>query len=273
MKLAFTKMNGLGNDIMVVEWPKGRPPPTPELVRRWGDRRRGVGFDQLMLIESEPPASGDVSYRVFNADGGEVQQCGNGVRCVASLLAPRFGNELTLVSPAGAVAARVLSADRASVDLGEPDFRPASLPFLAPAELDGYVLDVGGHTVEFGAVSMGNPHVVIPVESVDTAPVGTLGPEFQRHPCFPQSVNVGFMHVESERHIRLRVYERGAGETLACGTGAAAAVAVGRRWGQLGPEVVVSLPGGDLTVSWPGPGSRLWQTGATTAVYEGYIEL
>jgi len=177
MKLAFTKMNGLGNDIMVVEWPKGRPPPTPELVRHWGDRRRGVGFDQLMLIEPEPPASGDVSYRVFNADGGEVQQCGNGVRCVASLLAPRFGSELTLVSPAGAVAAKVLSADRASVDLGEPDFRPAALPFLTPAELDGYLLDVGGHTVEFGAVSMGNPHVVIPVESVDTAPVDSLGPE------------------------------------------------------------------------------------------------
>jgi diaminopimelate epimerase len=157
--------------------------------------------------------------------------------------------------------------------LGVPDFRPAALPFLAPAELDGYVLDVGGHTVEFGAVSMGNPHVVIPVESVDTAPVDTLGPEFQRHPSFPQSVNVGFMQVESERHIRLRVYERGAGETLACGTGAAAAVAVGRRWGQLGADVVVSLPGGDLTVSWPGPGSPLWQTGAITAVYEGYIEL
>ena len=273
MKLAFTKMNGLGNDIMVVEWPKGRPPPTPEIVRSWSDRRRGVGFDQLMMIDSERPAAGDVSYRVFNADGGEVQQCGNGVRCVASLLAPRFGDELTLVSPAGAVAAKVLGADRASVDLGVPDFRPAALPFLAPAELDGYLLDVGGHTVEFGAVSMGNPHVVIPVESVDTAPVGTLGPEFQRHASFPQSVNVGFMTVESERRIRLRVYERGAGETLACGTGAAAAVAVGRRWGQLGPEVVVSLPGGDLTVSWSGPGSRLWQTGATTAVYEGYIEL
>jgi diaminopimelate epimerase len=273
MKLAFTKMNGLGNDVMVVEWPKARPLPTPELVRRLGDRRRGVGFDQLMLIESEPPAAGDVSYRVFNADGGEVQQCGNGVRCLATLLAPRFGSELTLVSPAGAVAAKVLSAERASVDLGVPDFRPAALPFLAPAELDGYLLDVGGHTVEFGAVSMGNPHVVIPVESVDTAPVDTLGPEFQRHPSFPQSVNVGFMQVESERRIRLRVYERGAGETLACGTGAAAAVAVGRRWGQLGPDVVVSLPGGDLTVSWPGPGSPLWQTGATTAVYEGYIEL
>jgi diaminopimelate epimerase len=273
MKLAFTKMNGLGNDVMVVEWPKGRPPPAPELVRRWGDRHRGVGFDQLMLLQSEPPATGDVGYRVFNADGGEAQQCGNGVRCVASLLAPRLGSELTLVSPAGPVAAKVLADGRASVDLGEPDFRPASLPFLTPVERDGYELEVGGQTVDFGAVSMGNPHVVISVESVDTAPIGTLGPAFQRHPSFPQSVNVGFMHVESERRIRLRVYERGAGETLACGTGAAAAVAVGRRWGQLRSEVVVELPGGEMTVSWSGPGSRLWQTGATTAVYEGYIEL
>ena len=273
MKLAFTKMNGLGNDVMVVEWPKGRPPPTAELVRRWGDRHRGVGFDQLMLIESEPPAGGDVGYRVFNADGGEVQQCGNGVRCVASLLAPRLGKEMTLVSPAGPVAAKVLAADRASVDLGVPDFRPAALPFDTPAEQDRYRLEVGGRAVEFGAVSMGNPHVVIPVDSVDAAPVGTLGPEFQRHRSFPQSVNVGFMQLVNDRAIRLRVYERGAGETLACGTGAAAAVAVGRRWGVLGSEVVVSLPGGDLTVSWSGPGSPLWQTGATTAVYEGYIEL
>jgi diaminopimelate epimerase len=273
MKLAFTKMNGLGNDVMVVEWPKGKPPPTPDLVRRWGDRHRGVGFDQLMLIEADPPASGDVGYRVFNADGSEVEQCGNGVRCVASLLSPRFGKELTLVSPAGPVAAKVLAADRASVDLGVPDFRPAALPFDTLEERDRYRLDVGGRTVEFGAVSMGNPHVVIPVDQVDAAPVGTLGPEFQRHRSFPHSVNVGFMQVVNESAIRLRVYERGAGETLACGTGAAAAVAVGRRWGQLGPEVVVSLPGGELTVTWPGPGSRLWQTGATTAVYEGYIEL
>jgi len=273
MKLAFTKMNGLGNDVMVVEWPQGRPPPAPDLVRRWGDRRRGVGFDQLMLLASERPPDGDAGYRVFNADGGEVQQCGNGVRCLASFLAPRFGSELTLVSPAGVVAAKVLAADRVSVDLGVPDFRPAALPFLTPEERDHYRLDVGGRAVEFGAVSMGNPHAVILVESVDTAPVGTLGPELQRHPSFPQSVNVGFMQRQSDRQIRLRVYERGVGETLACGTGAAAAVAVGRRWGQLAAEVQVSLPGGELTVSWPGPGSPLWQTGATMAVYEGTIDL
>jgi diaminopimelate epimerase len=197
MKLAFTKMNGLGNDVMVVEWPKDRPLPTPELVRRWGDRRLGVGFDQLMLLTSERPAGGDAGYRVFNADGGEVQQCGNGARCLAAFLAPRFGNRLTLMSAAGPVAARVLSSEEVSVDLGVPDFRPAALPFLTPEQRAVYRLDVGGRTIEFGAVSMGNPHVVIPVDSVETAPVGILGPELQRHASFPQSVNVGFMQRES----------------------------------------------------------------------------
>jgi diaminopimelate epimerase len=166
-----------------------------------------------------------------------------------------------------------VSSEQVSVDLGVPDFRPAALPFLTPEQRDRYRLEIAGRAVEFGAVSMGNPHVVIPVDSVETAPVGILGPEFQRHPSFPHSVNVGFLQRENERSIRLRVYERGAGETLACGTGAAAAVAVGRSWGQLGADVAVSLPGGVLKVSWPGPGAPLWQTGPTTAVYEGYIEL
>ncbi len=273
MKLPFTKMNGLGNDFMVVDWPAGDPPPSAELVRRWADRRRGVGFDQLLLIGGEPPTAGDASYRIFNSDGGEVEQCGNGVRCLARYLAPRYGASLTLVSPAGAVAARVESPERVSVDLGVPDFRPAALPFLVPEQRDRYRLEVEGHTVEFGAVSMGNPHAVIPVDDVATAPVATLGPALQKHPSFPQSVNVGFMQHETERRIRLRVYERGVGETLACGTGAAAAVAVGRRWGVLAEKVEVTLPGGVLEVSWPGPGSPLWQTGPTTAVYEGSIEL
>jgi diaminopimelate epimerase len=273
MQLKFTKMNGLGNDFMVVDWPADRVPPTPEIVRHWADRRLGVGFDQLLLIRRDHPSGGDASYRIFNADGGEVEQCGNGVRCLARFLAPRFGSELTLVGPAGAVAAKVLSADQVSVDLGVPDFRPAALPFVTDKERDRYRLDVAGRSVEFGAVSMGNPHVVIPVESVDAAPVEELGAAFQRHPSFPQSVNVGFMQPDGERRIRLRVYERGVGETLACGTGAAAAVAVGRRWGELAAEVEVDLPGGRLTVGWSGPGSPLWQTGPTSAVYEGYIEL
>jgi diaminopimelate epimerase len=273
MKLAFTKMNGLGNDFMVADWPVDRPPPGPELVRAWADRRRGVGFDQLLLIRGERPSDGDAAYQIFNSDGGEVQQCGNGARCLARFLAPRFGSELKLVSPAGAVAARVGAGEQVSVDLGVPDFRPAALPFIVPEQRERYRLEVLGRSVEFGAVSMGNPHAVIAVDAVDSAPVGTVGPALQRHPSFPESVNVGFMQRDSERRIRLRVYERGAGETLACGTGAAAAVAVGRSWGQLADEVDVQLPGGVLQVSWPGPGARLWQTGPTTAVYEGYIDL
>jgi diaminopimelate epimerase len=273
MKLAFTKMNGAGNDVMVLPWPSKHVPPAADVVRRWADRRLGVGFDQLLLVDSEHPAAGDASYRIFNADGGEVEQCGNGVRCLARYLAPSLGSELTLVSPAGTVAARVESAGQVSVDLGVPNFRPAALPFLAAEERDRYTLDVAGRAVEFGAVSMGNPHVIIPVAAVATAPVELLGPAFQRHASFPQSVNVGFMERVGDRAIRLRVYERGVGETLACGTGAAAAVAVGRRWGVLGEEVEVHLPGGVLKVNWPGPGSPLWQTGPTTAVYEGYIEL
>jgi diaminopimelate epimerase len=271
-KIAFTKMNGLGNDVMIVEWPAGHVAPPPDIVRRWGDRRRGVGFDQLLLFAAARDA-GEASYRVFNADGGEVQQCGNGVRCLARLLAPRLGNELTLVSPAGRIAAKVLSAERVSVDLGIPSFAPAALPFTTPEQKDRYALQLDTQAVEFGAVSMGNPHIVIEVDSVERASVGILGPKLERHPSFPQGVNVGFMQRESDRRIQLRVFERGAGETLACGTGAAAAVAVGRLWGRLGENVEVSLPGGILEVRWPGPGSALWQTGPTAAVYEGHIEL
>src|SRR6476646_1037538 len=172
MKLRFVKMNGLGNDFMVVEWPEGLPKPDAELVRRWGDRRLGVGFDQLLLLGAERPKNGDASYRIFNADGGEVEQCGNGVRCLASFLAPRVGSELTLVGPAGTSLAKVASAERVSVD--------------------------------FGAVSMGNPHIVIPVDSVERAPVGILGPVLERHPSFPQRVNVGFMQRVDERHVKLR---------------------------------------------------------------------
>jgi len=273
MKLSFTKMHGLGNDVMVLPWPSRHLPPARDLIRLWGDRRRGVGFDQLLLVDSEHPAGGDASYRIFNADGGEVEQCGNGVRCLARYLAPRLGSQLTLVSPAGPIAARVESAERVSVDLGVPDFRPSALPLLVPTESDRYRLDVAGRSVELGAVSMGNPHAVIAVESVATAPVAELGAALQTHPAFPRSVNVGFMERLGERRIRLRVNERGVGETLACGTGAAAAVAVGRRWGELAAEVEVELPGGVLTVNWPGPGSPLWQTGPTAAVYEGSIEL
>jgi diaminopimelate epimerase len=271
--LRFTKMHGLGNDFVVLDGIGQKVDLTPAQYRRLADRRLGVGCDQVLVVERASIPDVDFRYRIFNADGGEVEQCGNGARCLASYLAPRLGPDLKLVSPAGTTVARVESAQRVSVDLGVPDFRPAALPFSVAEEQHRYRLDVAGRTVEFGAVSMGNPHAVIAVDSVANAPVEALGPALQQHASFPRSVNVGFMERLDERRIRLRVFERGVGETLACGTGAAAAVAVGRRWGLLGEQVAVELPGGTLEVKWPGPGAPLWQTGPTTAVYEGYIEL
>ena len=273
MKLRFTKMQGAGNDFVVIDAVTQAVDMTPALARRIADRHFGVGCDQILLVERPSSPAADFRYRIFNADGGEVEQCGNGVRCLARYLAPRLGSTLKLVSPAGTVAARVESAERVSVDLGVPDFRPAALPFEVAEERDRYRLEVAGRSVEFGAVSMGNPHAVIAVDSVAAAPVELIGPALQQHPSFPRSVNVGFMQRIDERRVRLRVYERGVGETLACGTGAAAAVAIGRRWGLLAERVAVELPGGTLEVNWRGPGSPLWQTGPTTAVYEGYIEL
>lgn len=272
MRIDFTKMHGLGNDFLVFESSGGQLPDAAQW-RALGDRRTGIGFDQALVLLPPRRAGTAAYYRIFNSDGSEVEQCGNGVRCLARFLAPRFGNELTLVSPAGRIAAKVLSAERVSVDLGVPNFAPAALPFTTPEQKNRYRLQIDTHAVEFGAVSMGNPHVVIEVDSVERAPVGILGPKLERHPSFPQGVNVGFMQRESDRRIKLRVFERGAGETLACGTGAAAAVAVGRLWGQLAENVEVSLPGGILEVSWHGPGSPLWQTGPTAAVYEGQIDL
>src|SRR6476659_1058535 len=242
-------------------------------ANRLDSRAMKLRFVKMNGLGTERPKNGDASYRIFNFDGGEVEQCGNGVRCLASFLAPRLGPELTLVGPAGTSLAKVASAERVSVDLGEPSFDPKSLPFTAPERRDRYRLQLPDKSVEFGAVSMGNPHIVIPVVSVERAPVGILGPVLERHPSFPQRVNVGFMQRVDERHVKLRVFERGVGETLACGTGAAAAVAVGRLWGELADEVEVSLPGGKLMVSWRGPGSTLWQTGPTSAVYEGQIDL
>jgi diaminopimelate epimerase len=273
MELRFVKMHGLGNDFMVVEWPQDQPLPSPERVRQWADRRTGVGFDSLLLVDAERMSGRAAAYRVFNADGGEAEQCGNGARCIARYLAPRLGHSLELASASGTIGARVDADGAVSVNLGEPIFEPAALPFAAGSRRERYRLPLAAGDVEFGAVSMGNPHAVIAVDSVETAPVGILGAELAVHPDFSQGVNVGFMERVNESSIRLRVYERGVGETRACGTGAAAAVAVARTWGLVGERVAVHLPGGLLEVSWPGPGSPLWQKGPTTAVYEGLIEL
>jgi len=274
MQLQFTKMHGTGNDFMVLKWPAGTALPEPALIRRWADRRRGIGFDQLLLLGADHAPDVDGAYRIFNADGAEVEQCGNGVRCIAEFIGNgRGGTALTLASPSGLVEAHLLGHGEVSVSLGEPMFAPNAEFLVALKEADRYRLDIAGREVEFGAVSLGNPHAVVAVDSVDSAPVGILGEAFQGQPAFPHGVNVGFMEVLEPARIRLRVFERGVGETLACGTGAAAAVAVARRWGRLDAKVHVELPGGTLGIDWQGAGSPVWLSGQATSVYEGQITL
>ncbi len=275
MMLEFTKMHGLGNDFIVFEAADAAAVPDAAQLRRLADRHTGIGFDQALVIT--PPRRDDTLafYRIFNADGGEVEQCGNGARCIAEwLLAGRGGpGEFTLDSPGGRVAARLREPGVVAVDMGVPDFAPRALPFTTSAEAASYSLDAAGQCVEFGAVSMGNPHIVIGVPDVAQAPVATLGPALESHPAFPRRVNVGFMQVVDREHILLRVFERGVGETRACGTGACAAVAVGRKAGRLAEQVEVGLPGGALSIAWPGPGAHLWMTGPAQVSFRGRIEL
>jgi diaminopimelate epimerase len=276
MRVDFTKMHGVGNDFVVFEAPAAGTLLAPERLRSLADRRTGIGFDQALVLEPARRADSAVFYRVFNCDGDEVEQCGNGARCIAALLYRRGRSRsgtLTLESPAGVVQARVAGSKDISVDMGVPDFDPRSLPFEAPAEADSYPLEVAGRTLAIAAVSIGNPHAVLAVESVDAAPVATLGPAIERHVRFPKRVNAGFMEVEGRGHIRLRVHERGAGETPACGTGACAAVAVGRRRGLLDAEVQVSVRGGELRVNWAGAGGSIWLTGPAEISYEGHLEV
>jgi len=235
-----------------------------------------VGFDQALMLEPPRDAGSRVFYRIFNSDGTEVEQCGNGARCIAALLyarAPELGRDLVMGSTGGTVRAHVRDDGLVSVDMGAPNFDPRSLPMIAAAEAPTYSLQVDGAKVKFGAVSMGNPHAVIQVSDVKTAPVDRFGPSIEHHPRFPQRTNVGFMEIAGRGHIRLRVFERGAGETLACGTGACAAVAVGRMRGLLDAEVRVDLPGGSARVSWAAAGEPLWLTGPATTVFTGSIDI
>lgn len=274
MRLSFTKMQGLGNDFIVFDAPAGTPMPSPEVFHRLADRRTGIGFDQALVLLPAPTPQVDVFYRIFNADGSEVEQCGNGARCIASLVARKLNRrQVQMDSPGGKVRGVLRDDGLVSVDMGVPNFSPASLPFEASREADIYPLRVGEKELQIGAVSMGNPHVVIQVPSVSAAPVDTLGPAVENHSRFANRTNVGFMEVVSPAHIRLRVFERGVGETQACGTGACAAVAVGRRLGLLQEEVQVDAPGGRMWVRWPGPGESLWLTGPAVTVYEGTVEL
>ncbi|HUN70735.1 MAG TPA: diaminopimelate epimerase [Steroidobacteraceae bacterium] len=275
MRIEFTKMHGLGNDFAVFDTP-GAAALDADRIRRLADRHSGIGFDQALVLEAPRRPETAVFYRIFNADGVEVEQCGNGARCIAALLVARGlgrSGAVTMDSPAGLIQAHTLAAGLVSVDMGPVRFDPRALPFDAQAEAQRYPLELPGGTVEVGAVSIGNPHAVLAVDSVDSAPVDRLGPAIERHPRFPRRVNAGFMQIVDRTHIRLRVYERGAGETLACGTGACAAVAVGRRWGELEREVHVSVRGGELRVNWNGPGENIWLTGPAEVSFAGHVEV
>ena len=273
MILEFTKMHGLGNDFMVVT-PPGPDWPDAATVRRLADRRTGVGFDQLMLVTPPPDNRHHAGYRIFNADGSEAGQCGNGARCVARWVAERDGigdQPMLLASPSGSMRARCLGGGQVEIEMGVPAFEPADIPLRADRREPRYRRRIGEDEVEFGAVSMGNPHAVLQVDDVASAPVGILGPVLELHADFPARVNVGFLQVLDRQHVRLRVHERGVGETRACGTGACAAVAIGRQWGLLDEQVTVSLPGGALTVRWAGHAEPAWMTGEAIRVYDGRL--
>ncbi len=276
MRLAFTKMHGLGNDFIVFDAPRPQDVPPAAVLRRLADRRTGIGFDQALVLAPPCRPGTDVHYRIFNADGSEVEQCGNGARCIARLVASRAaasGRTLVMDSPGGTVDARLRADGLVSVAMGVPDFDPRALPFDAEREAPSYHLELPSGPVEFGAVSIGNPHVVIRVRSVRDAPVDTVGPAMENHARFPRRVNVGFLEIVAPDHVRLRVFERGVGETQACGTGACAAVAVGRRHGPLAEEVRVDVPGGRLIVQWPGPGEPIWLTGPAETAFEGHVDI
>lgn len=276
MKIAFTKMHGLGNDVIVTAADDAAPLPDASTWRALADRHTGVGFDQALVILPPRTADAVAYYRIFNADGGEVEQCGNGARCVAEWLrlegrirlagkdqdSPHAA-KIKLDSPGGRIEAYFGEPGTVAVNMGVPRF-------LAPDESS---LELADRRVSFTEVSMGNPHIVLRVEDVDTAPVATLGALLESHPRFPQRTNVGFLQVLDTIHARLRVFERGVGETRACGTGACAAMAAARRLGLLGTEAEIMLPGGTLTMSWAGEGESLWMTGPAAVAFHGSVEL
>ncbi|SCY54162.1 diaminopimelate epimerase [Nitrosospira sp. Nl5] len=275
MKLKFTKMQGLGNDFVVIDGMNQSPFLGPEQLRRLADRHFGVGCDQILLIETAE-GDADFRYRIFNADGGEVEQCGNGARCFVRYVHDRgmtTKNEIRVETLGGLIIPRLEANGEVTVQMGAPKFEPPEIPFIADKRALTYPLDIDHRQVEISAVSMGNPHAVQLVTDVDHAPVLTEGMLIEHHPRFPQRVNAGYMQVVDRDHIRLRVYERGAGETLACGTGACAAVVTGINLGLLKSMVTVSFRGGDLTVRWEGGTEPVWMTGPAVAVFDGEIDL
>ncbi|QSP95882.1 diaminopimelate epimerase [Marinobacter salinisoli] len=274
--LRFTKMHGLGNDFMVVDAISQPFRLRPDMIRKLSDRNFGIGFDQLLVVE--PPGLPDVDfrYRIFNADGSEVEQCGNGARCFASFVRDqRLTNKkiIRVQTAKGVIELRVGRQGMVTVNMGVPELNPPAIPFAADRQKTVYTVDVDGQTVDLSAVSMGNPHGVLVVDNVDTAPVETLGPRLESHPRFPARANIGFLQIVDRSHARLRVYERGAGETLACGSGACAAVVAGCLRGLLDSRVEVELLGGRLVIEWKGDGAPVMMDGPATTVFEGQLRL
>lgn len=269
-------MHGLGNDFVVIDALTQSVEMTAELARRLGDRHFGVGCDQILLVE--PPSTQDVdfNYRIFNADGSEVSQCGNGARCFAKFVRDRRltgKREIRVRTASGVITLRVGKDQQITVDMGAPIFTPQDIPFLATQQALAYTIEVEGQLLDISTLSMGNPHAVLHVDNVNSAPVATLGPAIESHPSFPQRVNVGFMAINSRKEIDLRVFERGSGETLACGSGACAAVVAGISLGELDETVKVNLRGGTLSIKWCGGSTPVLMTGPATSVFQGRIRI
>jgi diaminopimelate epimerase len=272
----FSKMQGLGNDFMVVDGVTQKVFFNPEVIRQLADRHFGIGFDQLLLVEPPYDPELDFHYRIFNADGSEVEQCGNGARCFARFVRLKGltnKDRINVSTQKGNIVLQLEKDNQVTVNMGVPDFEPANIPFKAQKAEKTYLIRTQDQTVLCGTVSMGNPHCVLEVDDIGTELVASLGPELESHERFPARVNVGFMQVLNAREINLRVYERGAGETLACGTGACAAAVTGMSWGKLAERVQVHLPGGSLTIAWKGPGKPVYMTGPAEHVFDGQINL
>jgi len=275
MKLKFAKMHGLGNDFIVVDAINQDFKPSPELLRKWADRHQGIGFDQALVVEKPTVAGAEFRYRIYNADGGEVAQCGNGARCFARFVREQGLTDRDVISvqtSSGLLQLEAIDSTRYRVNMGVPQFEPDAIPLRVDSQQDLYTTEFEGAEISFSALSIGNPHMVIPVVDVDTANVETLGPFFETHMMFPERANIGFMQILDRGSFRLRVFERGVGETRACGSGACAAMVAGVRLGLLDNSATALLRGGELKLEWQGDANPVMMTGETAMVYQGEIE-
>jgi len=275
MPLKFTKMHGLGNDFIVIDAINQDFNPEPAQIRSWAARNTGVGFDQLLIVEKADAEQAAFKYRIFNADGGEVEQCGNGARCFARFVREQKMTDLDVIpvqTSAGLIHLETLEDNQVRVNMGVPQFEPRLIPLSTDQQSEQYSLDIDGQAIQFSALAIGNPHIVIQVDDIDNAEVDSIGARLESHAFFPERVNVGFMQVIDAANFRLRVFERGVGETRACGTGACAAMVAGQRLGLLGRQATAELHGGRLKLEWQGEANPVMMTGDTAKVFEGEID-